>query len=289
VYRSGAPVFNDGAVNVHSGLDRTVTNITGGGTLLDITDSDPPFNEPFYYLLMGRARAGGPLAQLALVQGCPPQINIPTDQGVDNCVPVLLSDPARPQLNAWAGLLSIDALSYPARRELFEPYGRRYPVAVSNVRGAARTTIRLLTRTLTARNEMLNVTQWGGVLCFRMVDPDYPESLLYISLGDITESRLFEDHRKPERVWTFDVAVVQRPVVGVVAVTRTSWATYSGQPPGNATGLLAGKSYNTILAENYSWQKLIDGVPVATGKGAAHEVAFAQPGTHAVADAWSES
>jgi hypothetical protein len=79
------------------------------------------------------------------------------------------------------------------------------------------------------------------------------------------------------------------PVVGVVAVTRTSWATYSGQPPGNATGLLAGKSYNTILAENYSWQKLIDGVPVATGKGAAHEVAFAQPGTHAVADAWSES
>jgi hypothetical protein len=283
-------VFNDSAVNVHSGLDRAVTDITGGGTLLDITDSDPPFNQSFYYLLLGRPRAGGPLIQLASVPGCEPQINIPVDQGVENCVPVMLSDPARPQLNAWAGLLSIDALSYPARRELYEPYGRRYPVAVSNVRGAARTTIRLITKTLSARADMLNVTQWGGVLCFRMVDADYPESLLYISIGDITESRLFEDHRKPERVWSFDVAVVQRPVVGVIAVTRTSWSTYSGQPPGTSTGVLAGKSYNTLLAENYTWQKMIDGAPVLEpGRSADHEAAFAQPGTRAVAEAWSEA
>lgn len=280
VYRSSTPVFNSDAVTVHSGRLRTVPAALATGVFLDILDTDPPFNTAFFYLVMGLDPTGKSVL-IHSIPGCPTVHTIPYGDNIANCVPVLLSDPAYPNLMAWAGLMSIDPLSYPARRELYEPYGRRYPVAVSNVRSGARTSIRLLTRTRAARAEMLAVTEGGGPICFRLVDHSYPEAeeLLYISVGDITESRIFEDHRKDERIWTLEVAAVQRPVVGVVSVTRSSWGTYAGKVPG-----VSGKTWDGLILEGYTWNKLQAGEAEA-GSG---RVAFAQPGEHAVAEAWRE-
>jgi hypothetical protein len=215
IYRSEVPVFSSSrAVTIHSAHMRVVADPTvTTAPLLDVLDTDPPFNEAFYYILVARDEHGKAIV-IDTIDGCPTQYEIPVDDNIENCVPILFSDPAYPNMVAWAGLLSIDPLSYPARRELYEPYGRAFPVAVSNVRGGPRTTIRVLTRTRGAREDMLQVLASGSPVCVRMVDPEYPESLMYISIGDVTEERIFPDHRLPERIWVMDVAVVQRPLGG---------------------------------------------------------------------------
>lgn len=128
------------------------------------------------------------------------------------CEPVYLSDPLIPSFGHWFGLLSVDALTYPPRSELYDVLGRHAPVAVSQKRSTPRTSIKLLTNTLLQRANMLSMTREGRVLLFRNPDLRYPEHHWYVSVGALTEERILPDHRDPHRRWTIEVAVVDRPV-----------------------------------------------------------------------------
>jgi hypothetical protein len=127
------------------------------------------------------------------------------------CSPVLLSDPLVPMLSAWVGLLSIEPLTYPAREEVVDIIASHYPVALTDLRSAARTSIRVITRTLGQRLDLLRLVASGRTLLLRNPDPSYPETGWHIAVGEITESRILSDHRSPLRAWELPISVVDRP------------------------------------------------------------------------------
>jgi hypothetical protein len=84
---------------------------------------------------------------------------------------------------------------------------------------APRTSIKVVTKTLDQRTDFLNLVAPSRVLLLRIPDTRYPEAYCYLSIGDIVEERIIHfDHRRPERRWTLDVALVERPH-GLVSFT----------------------------------------------------------------------
>jgi hypothetical protein len=183
-------------------------------------DPEVPLSETVIYeiVMMPNGRAD-PLRQSVFTSGCRlPDTSVAFNDG--KCEPIYFSDPLIPSYGYWFGLLSIDPLAYPSRSELFDVLGRSAPVAVSQMRSTARTTIRLFTETLQQRNELLLMLQAGRILLLRNPDPSYPERHWYLSVGNVSEERIIPDHRDPRRRWVLEVAVVDRPV-GYLALVKS--------------------------------------------------------------------
>lgn len=142
---------------------------------------------------------------------------------LDLCEPVLLSDPVASALSQWFGLSEISTLSRQARSSIFAPLGRDYYVSSSSVRGTASGTIELFTNTLAERTQALTVFSSGRVLLLRNPNPAYPETMWYIAVGDVDESRTLPDARRPERTWTVPFTTVERPTGLIEASTGTTW------------------------------------------------------------------
>jgi hypothetical protein len=177
-----------------------------------VVDSEAPLNDEFHYVVY---LSTGAVHRTA---GC----QVPSNRwpGVmDHCVPVLFSDPLVVRDMQWASLLSIDPLSYPARSSLKDVLNRHAPVALSGVRSTARTTFTVLTRTLDERRRLLDLFMPGRILLYRNPNPGYPENNWYIAVGEVTESRVHPDHARPERKWSIEVAVVDRPL-GLLAAAE---------------------------------------------------------------------
>lgn len=139
------------------------------------------------------------------------------------CEPVHLGDPVSPVRSQWFSLMAIGELGYSARMNLFTVLSRAGAVAVSDVRGLASGSISLMTRTLEERNMALMVFETGRILLLRNPNPDYPETDWYLAIGDVKESRLGPNHRRPERLWELEFARVDRPSGLIDNVQATTW------------------------------------------------------------------
>ena len=180
------------------------------------------------------------------------------------CSPIVFTDPLIIDRGDWVGLLSIDPLSYPGRRELFDIIGRRTPVAYSQVRQTARTTIRVITgilpngiatpaavrQALHERQEFLDLLSSGRILLMRNPDWRYPENDWYISVGEVTEERIFTDHRRPERRFVLEVAVVDRPDGYLNVVGNRTYGQARNFLPDGATDAPADYSYGDWIGPN---------------------------------------
>lgn len=160
------------------------------------------------------------------------------------CSPVYLNDPVAPARGQWYSLIKIEPLVYAGRHTLMDIIGRAPVVAVSQLRGWATGSMQLMTRTLAERDMALATFAAGRILLWRNPDPLFPENTWYISIGDVTETRAIDDHRRPERLWTVPFAQVERPV-GLIelAAGRTwqdvlsGWPNWAGVKANNATWL----------------------------------------------------
>ena len=106
-----------------------------------VADIEAPFNENFHYeaiIRIGQVDARTPTIQRTSTPSEPESCRysqMPQDFITDvPCSPIVLNDPLIMQKGQWVGLLSIDPLTYPGRRELFDVIGRRTPVPYSQVR-----------------------------------------------------------------------------------------------------------------------------------------------------------
>jgi hypothetical protein len=145
------------------------------------------------------------------------------DPGGDLCTPIYLNDPISPRAGQWYSLLHIDALSYAARQTIMDVINRADQVAVSAVRAWASGSLVLLTRTLDERALALASLATGNILLLRNPDPAYPETSWYLAIGNVTESRLSEDLRRPERLWTVPFIRVERPSGLIDSYLGVSW------------------------------------------------------------------
>lgn len=215
------------AMMIRAGLGITPVN----GRVV-VVDPEVPFNEVVIYKIA--APSGDPTKPGTVITqttGC--QVasasSLPEDTSI--CSPVYLSDPLSGD-GDWFGLLGIDSLAYPSRSALYDILNRHAPVAVSQLRSEARTSIRLLTRNKAERATLLKMLATGRILQYRNPDPSYPESNWYVSVGEISEERISPDHRDWNRRWTLEVAVVDRPVGALVAIqSNRTYDTYSTYEP----------------------------------------------------------
>lgn len=187
-------------------------------------------------------------ATIEMLQPC--SLDIEADYSVavtGICEPIHLMDPLVPSISGWFGLLSIEPLTYEARREVHTVLSRRAPVAISQVRSTPNSTLRLLTKTLEERQLMLDVMTSGRVLLLRNPDASYPENDWYLSIGGLTEERVIPDHRRPERRWVVEFVQVDRPGVLIGAVRTRTWAEV-------ATDYA---SWNAVRDQNTNWRDLM--------------------------------
>jgi hypothetical protein len=139
------------------------------------------------------------------------------------CEPVFLSDPIIPSYSEWLGLLSIGPLQWSPRRELLDILGRHAPIALSQYRATPSTEFKFITHTLAERTQFITIINSGRIMLLRNPDPRYPENNWYISIGDVTEERIYPDHRYPVRRWVVSAQVVDRPSGLLIAQKGQSW------------------------------------------------------------------
>ncbi len=139
------------------------------------------------------------------------------------CEPVFLSDPVNVTLSIWAGLIKLGEPTHPGTRALYRAMNRAPAIAVSQKRSWEDSELTLLTETLVERGRMLTMLSTGRILLLRNPDPSYPETNWYISIPDVVESRVFQDARRPERLWTLPYTRVERPSGLIEATNAKTW------------------------------------------------------------------
>lgn len=228
----------------YSTFSSTRSLIRGGyGVKVDLgsviaVDPEVPLGETVVYeiVMMPDGREVTATYESVKSGGCVAEDTSDSFNNDGKCEPVYLSDPLIPSFGYWFGLLGIDPLTHPPRSELFDVLGRAAPVAVSQMRSTPRTSIKLYTKTLGQRDELLGLLGAGRVLLLRNPDPSYPERHWYIAVGDVSEERILTDHRDSRRRWVLAVAVVDRPV-GYLSLLNSNryYQTYRDFEPDGVT------------------------------------------------------
>lgn len=150
------------------------------------------------------------------------QLDPPADEDLP-CEPVFLSDPVNVGLGIWVGLIKLGDPTHPGTRALYRAINRAPAIAVSQARAWEDSQLVVLTSTLAEREFFISVMASGRTVLMRNPEPLYPENNWYISIPDINEERIFEDQRRPERLWSFPYTRVERPTGLIEATTAATW------------------------------------------------------------------
>ena len=103
--------------------------------------------------------------------------------------------------------------SRPAPRSVLRVIDRAEPVIVSGVRSAAEIELKVVTLETTSKDALWLILNAGPVIRFVPANPvDYGvPSTMYLSVGDVTESRVSPNGAEDAREWTIPAIVVAKP------------------------------------------------------------------------------
>jgi hypothetical protein len=152
-----------------------------------------------------------------------------------------LVHPGLPELSQPIFVSELSARKQAVQRGVFQPLGRRSPVVQTD--GARKTPeyqLDVLTRTVDER-AALDALLWdAGVLLLNVpAGKGWGVTSEYVSVGDVTESRVERYLGHAERVWSLPCTVVDRPLGGSqaertwadVIVDNATWADVLGKYP----------------------------------------------------------
>jgi hypothetical protein len=143
---------------------------------------------------------------------------------------------ANPQLNHRIHLTDWSAISRDARSEVFEVVGRSDPVVVSDVHGSRRTTVEIITPTVTETKALDEALSQGHPV-FLQVPADLQLPTMYATVGNFSYERL-----SPKSVrsrWSIPLIEVAPPPMTLVGSTST---------------------YASVLAEHTSYADILENV-----------------------------
>lgn len=165
-----------------------------------------------------------------------------------NTTDTWLKHPGQPALNNHFDVQHGPDLTHPVSQGIFDVIGRTTPIAVSLRRNSARGELTLITWDATERAALLGLLQDGTPLLFTAPD-DHGIGPAYLAIGEVTEERISPIGNRPERRWTLDFTIVDRPTGAALAVGNT-WA--------DANGTYT--SWQTLQATEGTWQGLLAGL-----------------------------
>ncbi|MFD4814738.1 hypothetical protein, partial [Streptomyces sp. NPDC058418] len=130
---------------------------------------------------------------------------------------------------------------------LFPVTGSETPAAVWSRRKDHTGTINFMTRTLAAKDEVYDLFTAGGPLMLQL-PPAYGQKDIYIQPGAVRESYLYNDQRKPHRLWTVPYTVVDAPVGPKQGSVCANWCAVASAFPTFADLTAAGGTYQDLAA-----------------------------------------
>ena len=152
-----------------------------------------------------------------------------------------LKHPGRPLLNLKVKPTRGPDLTRPIEQGVFDVLGRSRPVATSMLRRSERGDLALRTDTDAERLALLALVQDGVPLLFAP-PAGYGIGTVYISIGDVQETRVSNRGSEPTRFWQLPFTVVDRPS-GAALAAGNSWSDALG----------AYSSWSQLLATEGTW------------------------------------
>lgn len=155
----------------------------------------------------------------------------------------------RPFLNRPVDcVLNPSPITRPARNGVFDIVGRSYPVAVTDVRGSRRVTVRVVTRTTQERTDM-DLLLMSGDPVYYQTPLNHPLPTMYAVIDDTTESRPLLNRRCNDdwRLYelpSIEVAAPTADVVGATSTWQTVVTTYA--------------TWADVIAANDTWADVLD-------------------------------
>ena len=161
---------------------------------------------------------------------------------------IWLIHPGVPELSQVITVVQFGARTRAAQRGVFRPMGRKYPVVhTDGQRKAPEFTLTLFTATLTELDALDALcSDMGDLLLNVPAGKGFGIGAEYVSVGDLTESRITRFAGEPGRYWDLPCTVVDRPAGGTQADR-----TYAD--------LLAYASYADLMAAYDDYQAVLSG------------------------------
>lgn len=185
---------------------------------------------------------------------------------------ILIKDPLRPWANVTAMLCSsmtqamtficgpvspdiiwvgLDDKVYRADANLFDIYNARTPADIFGVRKRLDGGMRILTKTLAAKDFVEQFFAGGGPIQLQL-PPVYGFPDIIVQPGDVTEEYLSEDQRKPIRLWSAPFTAVEAPLGPAQGTTCANWCVVED----------AFNTFAALTASGYSWGNVAAGTAV---------------------------
>lgn len=153
-------------------------------------------------------------------------VEVPTYSYTATVTPALsaiwLKSIARPFLNRTVTVVDFSEVALPNRGGTFQALGRRAEVAVTEVRGSRRYSLRVRTETLDEAAELETALSFGDVALVQVPDGCVVPRSMYAAVGDVTIGRA-PKHDSEVRYFTLPLLEVAAPAVELVGATAT-WA-----------------------------------------------------------------
>lgn len=197
-------------------------------------DYEAPLDEPFYYRATSTDRPGVAVESV--------QYTMPSN-GL-----AWLKHPGRPFLNTVVTVSMPPSWTRPVAQGVFDVLGRSAPVAVSMRRNSPRGDLTLYTEDEASRVALLLLLDDGSPL-YLQTPSGRGVGNVYVSIGEVAESRLTHIGTTEARSWTLPLTVIDRPTGGVLAAGN-SWSDVLGSYA----------SWSAMQQSEDTWTSVLEGV-----------------------------
>lgn len=212
--------------NTFTTTDSDYMQLSGGTAIM--YDTEAPMDTPFTYITRGLGSSStataGPITMLSSNH---PWLKSPLhpwqDKRLNLSMP--LSSPFCDDEDA-VFFAAMDVEARPGRTSVFPVDQRKNPIPAPRVRGGITSSLRLISRTFPARDQIIQLNESGDPLLFQTPqNPDvYGIPDRYMSVGDYTVARLSPNHKQPWRAITLPHVEIDRPAGLSDGVLGNRWA-----------------------------------------------------------------
>lgn len=215
-----------------------LTNVSITGDLAVITDYEAPLGVPVQW-------------RVVLDGGSQGRFYYTTDSVTLDAetLDVWIKDPGLPARSVHATVQTLPEWQRAARQGVNQVRGRSRPIVISDVRLSRTGTVGLVTQSDDERDALWWVLDSGNTLLLQW-PPGFGERDVYVSVGDVAESRLTDLAEHTDRTWTLPLTEVDRPLGGMVGSPDRTWQDVAD----------AGSTWADALADATTWLDVYTGV-----------------------------
>lgn len=161
-----------------------------------------------------------------------------------------LCGPTAPDL-VWVGF---GDKVYRADANLFDVYNARVPADIFGRRKRLDGDMRILSKTLAAKDAVETLFAWGGPLQIQ-TPAVYGLPDIIVQPGDLVETYLSQDQRRPFRLWNAPFTVVDAPLGPKQGTVLANWCEVAETYP----------TYADLTASGFTWAQVASGEATAPG------------------------